>query len=75
MKGNLTEKKIASFSCFKGIAKSAILCDFRDNENIGKQIINHIKYKGDVRIIAPKFHDSDFDVRIIKNPNIRVSSN
>lgn len=42
---------------------------------IGKQIINHIRYKGDVRIIASKFHDSDFDVRMTKNPNIRVSSN
>lgn len=73
--GNLTDKKTASFSCFKGIAKNAILCDFLDNESICKQIINHIRYKGDVRIIASKFHDSDFDVRMTKNPNIRVSSN
>lgn len=47
----------------------------KDENKIGKQIINHIRYKGDVRIIASKFHDSDFDVRMTKNPNIRVSSN
>lgn len=72
--GNLTEKKIASFLCFKGIAKNAILCDFRDNEKIGKQIINHIQYNGDVRIIAPKFKESNFDVRMTKNPNIKISN-
>ena len=39
----------------------------------GKKIIKHLKYIGDVRIIAPKYGDKDFDITIPMNPNIRTN--
>ena len=72
--GKLTKKTQTKFHSSMNYLDYAILHGNYDENKIGKQIINHIRYKGDVRIIASKFHDSDFDVRMTKNPNIRVSS-
>lgn len=41
-----------------------------DSKKIGCKIIHHLKYVGDVRIIAPKYSDVDFDITIPMNPNI-----
>ena len=73
--GKLTKKIQAKFHSSMNYLDYAILHENYDENKIGKQIINHIRFKGDVRIIAPKFRGSDFDVRMTKNPNIRVSSN
>lgn len=36
------------------------------------KIIHHLKYVGNVRIIAPKYSGSDFDITIPMNPNIKT---
>lgn len=40
------------------------------NEFIGYKIIYHLKYVGDVRIIAPKWSGADLDITIPMNPNL-----
>lgn len=71
----LIKKIVKGFSVSLKNADCAILLGDYDEDKIGDQIINHIKYKGDVRIIMPKFHGSDFDARMTKNPNIRILNN
>lgn len=40
------------------------------SEVIGHKIIHHLKYVGDVRIIAPRWSGADFDITIPMNPNL-----
>ena len=40
------------------------------NAVIGHKIIHHLKYVGDVRIIAPRWSGADFDFTIPMNPNL-----
>lgn len=41
---------------------------------LANKVVNHLKTKGDVRIIAPKYSGSDYDVRIPMNKNLKVDS-
>lgn len=40
---------------------------------IGREIIMHLKNKGDVRIILPKRYDNNIDIRIPMNKNIHFN--
>ena len=71
----LIKKIIKGFSVSLKNPDCAALLGGYDEDKIGDQIINHLKYKGDVRIIMSKFRGSDFDVRMPKNPNMKASIN
>lgn len=42
-------------------------------KKIGKKIKEHLKTSGDIRIIAKRYSDPDFDIIIPKNPEIKIT--
>lgn len=66
----LTEKVMAEFYVPDGDENTAFTSDIK-NEGLGVKIINHIKTKGSVRIIARKYSGADFDIVIPMNSNLK----
>ena len=64
--GVLIEKESISFYVPVGDRDTA----YPYLKNKGTKIIRHLKYVGDVRIIAPKYSGADFDITIPMNTNI-----
>lgn len=42
-------------------------------KSVNKKIINHLKTKGDVRIIAQKYRGADYDITLSMNTEIRFN--
>lgn len=68
--GTLTEKVMAKFYVPDGKSNTAYTSDIK-NKGLGVKIINHIKTKGDVRIIAPRYGRVDFDITIPMNNTLK----
>jgi hypothetical protein len=64
-------EKNVSIDCYAGDHDMAYLDDYNTTK-ICYKIIHHLKYVGDVRIIAPRWSGPDFDITIPMNPNIKT---
>lgn len=68
--GALDHKETAKFFVGKGRATMGALFASR-NKKIFLDIINHLRSKGDVRVVADKYSGSDYDVTATMNPDIK----
>lgn len=64
-------EKYISIKQYAGDYDQVYLDDYNTTK-ICYKIIHHLKYVGDVRIIAPKWSGPDFDITIPMNPNIKT---
>lgn len=63
----LVEKTTAEFWVPDGNSYTAYSLD----DNLGKKILEHIKTKGKVRFVAPRYSGADFDLTVPMNKNLK----
>ena len=63
----LVEKTTAEFWVPDGDSHRAYSLD----DNLGKKILEHIKTKGKVRFVAPRYSGADFDLTVPMNKNLK----
>lgn len=67
---NLIEKVETKFYVPQNESNTAYTSDYKSPKGLGYKIKNHIKTKGDVRIIASKYSGIDFDLTVPMNEKI-----
>ncbi|MBQ2046414.1 MAG: hypothetical protein II260_04420 [Muribaculaceae bacterium] len=72
--GNKLEEKVTTiFFVPSGDPNIAYSTSYGTPENLGEKIINHIKHKGKVRFLVPKYSGSDFDLTVPMNKNLKIT--
>ena len=67
----LVEKTTAKFWVPNGDSDTAYSSSLGRNRNLGKKILEHIKTKGKVRFVAPRYSGADFDLTVPMNKNLK----
>ena len=67
----LDEKITTKFFVPKGDSNTAYTSEYKAPANLGSKIINHLKTKGKVRFIVPKYSGADFDLTVPMNKDLK----
>lgn len=67
----LVDKVTARFYVPKGDSDTAYTSKYQTPTDLGSRIITHLKTKGKVRFLAPKYSGSDFDLTVPMNKNLK----
>jgi len=70
----LVEKVTTKFFVPDGDSDTAYTSSYNEPKNLGWKIMQHLKTKGKVRIIAPKFSGADFDLTIPMNKDMKIDT-
>ncbi len=70
--GNVLEEKVTTkFYVPEGDKDTAYTSNYQRPTDLGSKIINHLKTKGKVRFIVPKYSGVDFDLTVPINKNLK----
>lgn len=70
--GDVLEEKVTTkFYVPRGDSDTAYTSDYQRPTDLGSKIINHLKTKGKVRFIVPKYSGADFDLTVPINKNLK----